>query len=132
MRHLILIRGMPGSGKSTLAKKLEISFAAKHVETDMYWGCDYKFDITKLKEAHEWCQNITHEILKKDEIIIVSNTFTTKKELKPYFDMAKEFDIVPTVILCQNNYKNVHNVPEDVLQRMRDRFEYDIGEMYND
>jgi hypothetical protein len=60
----------------------------------------------------------------------VSNTFTTKKELQPYFDIAKEYGIIPTVILCQNSFGSVHNVPEETLKRMADRFEYDIGELY--
>ena len=50
---LLLIRGLPGSGKSTLAKNL-IGYYM-HKETDMFWGEDYAFDASRLKEAHEWC-----------------------------------------------------------------------------
>lgn len=128
--RLILVRGLPGSGKSTLAKTLSFLGNIPHLETDMFWGEDYKFDIARIKEAHEWCQQQTRESLKLVNTVIVSNTFTTKKELAPYFDIAKEFGITPTVILCQNKFGNVHNVPQETLDRMTARFEYDISELF--
>jgi predicted kinase len=127
---LLLVRGLPGSGKSTLAKNL-IGYYW-HLETDQFWMVDgeYKFDIARLGEAHAWCQSETRRLLIKGFSPVVSNTFTTKKELQPYFDIAKEFGIVPTVMVCQNQFGNVHNVPAEVLERMKARFEFDIGEMY--
>jgi predicted kinase len=127
---LLLIRGLPGSGKSTLAKNL-IGYYW-HVETDQFWMVDdkYEFDYTRLGEAHQWCLDKTRGLMRRGFSPVVSNTFTTKKELKPYFDLAKEFDIIPTVMVCQSNWGNIHNVPEDALKRMVDRFEYDIGELY--
>ena len=53
-KELFLLRGLPGSGKSTLAAQLGGSL----VEEDRYfmqYG-DYKFDASKLKEAHAWCR----------------------------------------------------------------------------
>lgn len=131
MNKLILIRGLPGSGKSTFAKSMmNTKINWQHLETDMFWGPDYDFDVSRLREAHEWCQRQTRSYLFHNHNLIVSNTFTTKKELQPYFDIAKEFDIVPQVILCQNEWKNVHNVPEEVLERMKNRFEYNIGDLW--
>lgn len=130
MAKLILVRGLPGSGKSTLAKELSYHYGTKHLETDMFWGEDYKFDIARIKEAHEWCQQMTRESIPLYDTVVVSNTFTTKKELAPYFDIAKEFGIVPQVVLCQNTFGNVHNVPQDTLERMSARFEYDISELF--
>lgn len=129
--NLVLIRGLPGSGKSTIAKSFSDDFV--HLETDMFWydaNGNYNFDISRIKEAHEWCQRVTHKNLEVGFDTIVSNTFTTKKELKPYFDIAKEFGIVPNVILCQNQWQNVHNVPQEALDRMKARFEYDISELF--
>lgn len=136
MARLILIRGIPGSGKSTLAKSIlrqEYEYG-KHMEADMYFmrEGEYKFDATKLGAAHAWCQNETRHFLERNFTVAVSNTFTTIKELRPYFAMAKEFGIVPEVILCQNQFGNVHNVPEESLKRMRDRFQYDIKELFNE
>lgn len=126
---MILVRGLPGSGKSTIAKNL-IGFYM-HRETDMFWGEDYNFDINRIKEAHEWCQAEVRKLLEAGFSVVVSNTFTTKKEMVPYFAMAKEFGFVPHVVLCQGQWKNTHNVPADTLERMKARFEYDIGELYD-
>lgn len=128
---LVLVRGLPGSGKSTLAKNLIGWYY--HLETDMFWMKDgeYKFDASKLREAHAWCQSETRKLMNNGFSPVVSNTFTTKKELKPYFDIAKEFNLVPTVILCQNQWGNIHNVPEETLKRMEARFEYDISDLYS-
>lgn len=127
MTELVLIRGLPGSGKSTLARAI----SGVHYETDMFWGPDYKFDMARIKDAHQWCQDSVRGLLAaKVSRVIVSNTFTTQWELIPYFDMAKEFGIAPQVILCQGRWDSVHNVPDDVMQKMAARFEYDIGGLF--
>jgi tRNA uridine 5-carbamoylmethylation protein Kti12 len=131
MRELILVRGLPGSGKSTVGKQMAASSTfARHLETDMFWGPDYAFDISRIKEAHEWCQNKTREKLRQGFSIVVSNTFTTAFELLPYFDIAKEFYLKPQVILCQGQFGNVHNVPVEVLEKMAARFEYNIDHLW--
>lgn len=125
-----MIRGLPGSGKSTVAKAFKTA-GAFHVETDMYWGPEYKFDASKLKEAHEWCQNSVRQLFDKNVVtVVVSNTFTTAFELLPYFDIAKEFNIYPQVILCQGQFGNIHNVPEEVIKKMEARFEYSINHLW--
>jgi hypothetical protein len=100
----------------------------------MYWinlkTGEYEFDMNHLADAHEWCQNNTAMWLGMGTSIVVSNTFTTKRELYPYFTIAKVYGIVPQVILAQNQFDNVHNVPQAVLDRMKDRFEYDISELF--
>jgi tRNA uridine 5-carbamoylmethylation protein Kti12 len=132
--RLILVRGLPGSGKSTIAKTIAQDGTIKHLETDMYWinlkTGEYEFDMNHLADAHEWCQNNTAMWLGMGTSIVVSNTFTTKRELYPYFTIAKVYGIVPQVILAQNQFDNVHNVPQAVLDRMKDRFEYDISELF--
>ena len=127
---LTLVRGLPGSGKSTLAKSLDVELTSQHIETDMYWGENYNFDASKLRQAHQWCLNQTRGFLTHGLDVIVSNTFTTKKELLPYFELAKEYELVPQVVLCQAQYGNIHNVPQQTLDRMKARFEYDISELY--
>ena len=134
MSKLILIRGLPGSGKSTLAKALCYSPEWIHLEADMFWMEDgeYKFDASRLREAHEWCQTKTKEYLSLDISVIVSNTFTTVKELRPYFDIAREFNIVPNVFIAQNTFGNVHNVPAETLAKMQARFAWDISELFKE
>jgi hypothetical protein len=57
--------------------------------------------------------------------IVVSNTFTLEWEMKPYFELAKVYGYKVFTIIVENrhNGKNVHEVPEDKIQMMKDRFE---------
>lgn len=132
MQSLILVRGLPGSGKSMLADKLVPTMAQRHYEADQYFMVDgvYRFDITKIGKAHEWCQNKTKRSLCEGFSVVVSNTFTTARELQPYFDIAKSMGGVPQVILCQGQWGNTHNVPQDTLERMKARFEFQIEALY--
>lgn len=130
-RRMILVRGLPGSGKTTIAKNLIGWYM--HVEADMFWVNDqgvYEFDAKRVGEAHTWCQNRVYELLAAGFDVVVSNTFTTKREMEYYFVMARDFDCVPQVILCQGQYGSVHNVPQEAVDRMTARFEYDIKELY--
>ena len=132
---LILIRGLPGSGKSTLAKMLLEDKHGAHYEADQYFMEDgeYNFNVDHLRHAHRWCQDQTRLRLAggcENEVVIVSNTFTTLKELRPYFDIASEFDITPQVITCHGCWVNEHDVPEETLNRMKQRFVSDISSLY--
>lgn len=130
---LTIVRGMPGSGKSTLAERLSSPGDVVHIETDQYWMRDgeYKFDINHLAEAHDWCRTRVREYLERDFHVVVSNTFTTQREMKPYFEMCKELGIRPQVILCQGQFGNIHDVPVDALVRMAERFEYDLPDLWS-
>lgn len=129
---LLLVRGLPGSGKSTLAKNLIGWYW--HLETDQFWMKDgvYTFELERLKEAHQWCLDRAERLMMDGFSPVVSNTFTTKRELRPYFELAKKFDIVPTVILCQNSFGSIHDVPQTTLDAMSERFEYDLTELFNE
>lgn len=121
------MRAIPGSGKSTLAKTL----GAVHFEADMYFmeGNEYKFDPTKLKKAHEWCRNQVEISMKNGNIgdskIVVSNTFTQEWEMKPYYELAEKYGYTVFSLIVENRHggTNSHNVPEDVLTSMENRFE---------
>lgn len=123
---LFLIRGLPGSGKSTLAATLSRKDKhGVHIETDMFFvlGGEYKFDASKLKEAHLWAQDWCRKELRAGSNCYVSNTFSMKWEMQPYLDMAKMFGQFVFVMECQGNYENVHNVPAEVIERMKERWE---------
>ena len=130
---LYLVRGLPGSGKSSFVK-YQLHALTNHYEADMFFSNnpenEYRFDRSLLGEAHVWCQEITSHSLSSGFDTWVSNTFTTKKELKPYFDIAKETDSAIVVMTMNGSFKNVHDVPSDVLQKMKNRFEHDISELY--
>jgi adenylate kinase family enzyme len=134
MPALILIRGLPGSGKSTLAAKIVVETGAEHYEADQYFMRDdeYRYDPSKIKNAHAWCQNKTLTALQANKTVIVSNTFTTAKELRSYFEIAKSLGIVPEVIVARGKFKNIHGVPDDKLAAMAARWQEDISILYKE
>ncbi|WP_375749834.1 ATP-binding protein [Vibrio sp. HN007] len=125
-QQFILIRGLPGSGKTTLAKKMKTQLGAKHYEADMYFEDrhgNYVYDASKIVSAHRWCQEQTKQALKEGHNVIVSNTFVQQWEMKVYEDMASEEGIELSVFICNGEYQNIHNVPEEVIDRMRQNWE---------
>jgi predicted kinase len=124
MKTLYLVRGLPGAGKSTLAASL----GGMHYEADMYFinnEGQYKWDGMQIGEAHAWCQrNAAIAMACGVSKIVVSNTFTTEKELKPYLDLAKKHNYRTTTIIVENrnDTKSVHNVPVEAIEKMRERF----------
>ena len=124
MKELFLLRGLPGSGKSTLAK----SIGGSHMEADKYFMDmgEYKFDPTKLKEAHAWCQNaVSVWMINNTEKIVISNTFTQAWEMDYYFELAKEhgYRVYSLVVENRHGGVNEHGVPEEKLIKMANRFE---------
>jgi len=123
-KTLFLLRGLPGSGKSTLAKSL----GGRHFEADMYFVRDgeYKFDATKLKDAHEWCRSSVGGLMINEEPkLVVSNTFTQEWEMKPYYELADKhgYQVFSLIVENRHSGENTHGVPEEALTRMRNRFE---------
>lgn len=132
MAILTIVRGCSGSGKSTLVKRIK-TIVQDHFEADMYFvdaNGVYNFDPTKLGAAHGWCQAETANSLSYNNDVIVSNTFTTIKEMKPYFEMAKKYNAQVQVITVESTFKNVHNVPEEVLAKQKARFATDLSSLW--
>lgn len=122
---LYCVRGVAGSGKSTFAKTL----GGRHYEADMFFidpiSGEYKFDGSKIKLAHEWCQNrVEGDMILNMDKIVVSNTFTQEWELEKYFELAKKYGYKTFSIVVENRHggTNVHNVPKDKIEQMKNRF----------
>ena len=120
---LFIVRGHPGSGKSTYARHLmETHPGAAHIENDEFFtdaAGRYAFDITRHEEAKTWCLDQTREALSKGRDTVVSNTFTTLKELQPYLDLGYRTQVVEMEL----NYTDTHQVPKDVIEAKKQAFE---------
>ena len=60
--------------------------------------------------------------------IAVSNTFTQEWEMKPYFELAKKYGYKIFTVIVENRHggKNIHGVPDDKLEIMKNRFEFKL------
>jgi len=130
--ELILLRGLPGSGKTTLAKiilQLRSTDEPEILSADDFFEDkkgDYNFDPTKLKEAHNYCQFRCSERMRQQKAkIVVANTFTQEWEMDEYFKMAERYNYRVHTAVVENRHgnENIHGVPEDKLQQMKNRFQ---------
>jgi predicted kinase len=130
--ELILLRGLPGSGKSTLAKiilQLPSNAEPEVLSADDFFENQngiYNFDVTKIKEAHNYCQFRCSERMRQQKArIVVANTFTQEWEMDEYFKMAERYNYRVHTVIVENRHgnENVHGVPKDKLQQMKDRFQ---------
>lgn len=139
MKKLILVRGLPGSGKTTFAKflyntiDLEVDVTICAAD-DYFYDADgkYNFDANQLYNAHLSCQQNVEIAMQRgnaalqiDSVIIVHNTTTAPKEIKTYVELAKKYEYELTSLIVENRHGNesVHNVPDEAMDRMRNRFE---------
>lgn len=128
IQEVVLIRGSAGSGKSTYAKSHYPNHV--HLEADMYFSLSgiYKFDASKLRYAHEWCQNEFKKALLSGKNVVVSNTFIKLWEMKFYLDYCKNNNILHKVIRLTTQFTNVHGVPTDKVEQMRKSIQPYAGE----
>lgn len=127
-KMLYLIRGLPGSGKSTFALNLANAIGAYNFEADHFHedaNGNYTWKPENVAYAHAQCQRAVRHIMSSNgKDIVVSNTSTTEKELKPYLDLAAQHGYRVTSLVVENRHGNVsiHDVPEATMDKMRNRF----------
>jgi predicted kinase len=130
---LFLVRGLPGSGKTSFATAIWNDYAVCEADKFFYdKEGNYNFDPTKLKEAHAWCKNEVESKMIEHQNnqryypeIAVSNTFTQEWEMEDYFKLAEKYGYKVVSLIIENRHggQNVHGVPEDKLQIMKNRFQ---------
>jgi tRNA uridine 5-carbamoylmethylation protein Kti12 len=128
---LTIIRGLPGSGKSTLALKM-LADAQRNLdecvrlEADLFHTMPdgkYNYKPELQGYAHEFCRSTTAFYLNKGVDVIVANTFVDMEECLPYYKLAQLLGAEFNMIEATGNYKNVHGVPTEVIDTMKNKWE---------
>lgn len=152
-KRVIAMRGVSGSGKSSLARRLaererDAGRTARIVSADdffMEMECRfdasgepygepvYKFDPTKIGEAHASCMgHFLDALFEGVDVVIVDNTHTRLWELENYRLAAKlavyEFEVIELKATTIHDVKlfaarNMHGVPEMVVAQMAMQYE---------
>ena len=137
MKTLYIIRGLPGSGKSTLGESLASyarsgrlkgaydvhSYAADDWFTNSKTG-EYNFNPAELPDAHEDCRaRVMGSMMSNVDNICVCNTFSQAWEAEPYFKLCEQYEYTPVVLECQSQFGNVHEVPQESIDAMKERWE---------
>lgn len=127
MKKLILLRGPSGTGKSTIARAIGNGSFAPVFEADQFFTHNYvyKFDISKIKLAHQLCQIQTErQMYHSVPLVIVSNTFIAQWEMETYLELAEQYKYEVEMIRTPGPWeaeiifkRNKHNVPLDVIKR---------------
>ena len=117
MSNVVIFRGPPGSGKTTSAKVLFPHHLL--LEADQYF-----YDQGKIKDAHAWCLWRFKQAVDKGIPVVVANTFTRVWEIQPYLSLVPD----ALVVRFSGEFQNVHGVPEEKVQQMRERMEDVRGE----
>lgn len=136
MPTCFILRGVPGSGKTTLAEELKKSNNAFICSADdwmnksgQYKVGEYLFNPKNLAYCHSKCKDMFEDILALGKNVIVANTNTTKEEFNFYFSRATACKYQVFVITVENYHgnKSEHNVPDSTMEKMKERFEINLG-----
>jgi len=133
MPTLYTIRGLPGAGKSTYASNLynqlytDTGDIPEWFETDMFFNTrnlQYNWNPKFLSQAHDWCYFSILQALYAGTDAIVSNTFTTEAEVSRYLELRNLIpDLRIELIELYTQFKSIHNVPDEAVSRMRNRWQ---------
>jgi predicted kinase len=133
---LYIIRGLPNSGKSTVAKVIAptynycadswFEFRASS-ENITYTQAFAKYGKLEIGRAHSECKRATEGAMRaKASPIAVHNTFTTKREMQDYLDLAETYGYRVHVMTVERAHDgdNGHNVPDEVVNKMAGRWQF--------
>ena len=140
---MVIMQGGPGTGKTYTATKLvkKIPGAVKVSADDYFTDEDgvYRFDGTRIREAHRVCREKTINALKEGSVVIVDNCNATNLFVKPYLEMTPS----PKVIVELHpksmedallfGDRSVHDVPKRSLKKCHysvKRIESDENELH--
>lgn len=117
-KTLIILRGVSGAGKSTVADMLAEGLWPVCEADKFHYTEDgvYDWKPENIHAAHKWCQDQVKEMMEwKFRKIILSNTSTSEKELKPYLNLADEngYRVISLVVENRHGNDSIHSVPQE-------------------
>jgi hypothetical protein len=131
-RTFLLVRGVSGSGKTSFANYLLDVHDFFHYEADMYhydYDGNYNWKKENLQISHSTCKSkVIEEMMLNKVDVLVSNTSTSKWEVEEYQTIAENLGYRFVSIIVENRHgsKSVHDVPDDVLEKQRKRFDISL------
>ena len=130
-QRIVMVRGLPGSGKSTLANNVILSDSVV-VEADQFHMINgkYEYNVKLMFDAHQWCQAQVTYWLNQGKTVYVANTSITARAMCPYYEMSRSYDVGFEIHNCLEHYGDVHNVPKEVYDRMKQKWEYYTTESF--
>ncbi len=126
---MLIVRGIQGSGKSSFVPMFFPESSYELIEPDQYMVNDqgeYEYSQAKLGECIAKCNAKARELAATGQNIVLCGTFGRKVHFQVYLDLAKEFGYEVAVITINkfHNNKNIHNVPDEAIERTRNMFEH--------
>jgi hypothetical protein len=123
MTTLIIIRGLPGSNRYTIGEVfVDGNPNYAHFGVDALAVETGKWDAAKAVAASSLCKRLARTMLRRGIDVVVSDTFATKAELQPYFDMADEFGADLQVIEATGPSPD-YQAPEELVAELRANWE---------
>lgn len=139
----VLLRGYAGSGKSFKGRELASEWGNTVIcSADDFWISatgKYEFDVTKLKNAHDYCFNIFKKAIADGKNVIVDNTNLKYDDCKRYFEYVLKnnnlnstryaidfcevaYNTFEEAVKCRTDREDGKNIPYDKMKAMYSLF----------
>ena len=132
--ELFILRGVPGSGKSHIATALADSGCVNSVicSADHYFmdvDGEYRFDPTKLPDAHKACfENVRAAVERRDGRIVLDNCNVLPEHFAEYEALAARhgYRVYHLVVERRHTGVNQHGVPAERVDLVAEKLAANI------